>query len=315
MPLTMRKLTATVTGDVGLVSGTEVEVNNTAVNPVNAIQTGLYPIGANLEYRIRGPAGLIPFMHGRFSMHGATNIDNPITTERRSFGIAASSNFPFLSYQTIGTQMQIASTSALDTSAGTGVRTIGIVGLDDANEPAFEIVTMNGQTPVSFAETDWFQFEYIYSNTTGSDGRNRGDIFISDSTDTFTGGIPNTQTLWSMMASPDATTYENISTIFSYPVRNTGAILGTNGNYYIEATVVVPVTIDEYYLSDFGSGQQIIYKSGPLVLSNSVSFDFDGAGRLVQGDIFFQYISVASGTSQGAIFYQLAIQNLAGTIV
>lgn len=71
-------------------------------------------------------------------------------------------------FPTIAQQMQIVSTSANDTSAGTGIRTVMIHYLD-TNYLYNEItLTMNGVTPVTTVPTNILRINKIHANSVGS---------------------------------------------------------------------------------------------------------------------------------------------------
>jgi hypothetical protein len=86
-------------------------------------------------------------------------------------------------------QMTVSSTSANDTSAGTGTRTIVVQGLDAAYNEVTETVTMNGQTAVTMT-TAMLRVNYAYVATAGSGNSAAGDIYIG--TGTVTTGVPAT---------------------------------------------------------------------------------------------------------------------------
>ena len=77
--------------------------------------------------------------------------------------------------------MDIVSTSALDTSAGTGARTLVLLGLDASYEPIFEIITMNGLTPV-VSTLSYLRITNVVVNSCGSLQENQGDIQITATT-------------------------------------------------------------------------------------------------------------------------------------
>jgi hypothetical protein len=85
------------------------------------------------------------------------------------------------------TVMTVSSTSANDTAAGTGARTVLIEGVNGTGGYASEIVVLNGQTPVStVAEYD--SIERLVVLTVGSGEKNAGLIYIG--TGTVTAGVP-----------------------------------------------------------------------------------------------------------------------------
>lgn len=83
-------------------------------------------------------------------------------------------NFPFLaSAQTL----EVVSTSAVDTAAGTGTRTVLISGLDGNYVTISETVTLNGLTPVSTIR-QYLRVNVFTTVTSGSDEVNGGDITL-----------------------------------------------------------------------------------------------------------------------------------------
>ena len=102
-------------------------------------------------------------------------------------------------------QMTVSSSSANDTSAGTGARTIVVEGLDANYNEVSETVTLNGQTPVTMTAS-LLRVNYAYVLTAGSGNGAAGDIYIG--TGTVTAGVP-------------ATTYDVIK--FDYNTTITGS--------------------------------------------------------------------------------------------
>lgn len=86
------------------------------------------------------------------------------------------SNFAFPS--SLGTQLTVVSTSANDTAAGTGARTIRIIYLDLNLEEKYEDVVMNGLTPVLTVATNIRYVNGAISLTLGSGKAAAGDITI-----------------------------------------------------------------------------------------------------------------------------------------
>lgn len=79
---------------------------------------------------------------------------------------------------TSGVAMEVLSSSANDASAGTGARTIKIVGLDGNYAQFSETVTLNGVTPVSLVKTSVIAINSITVLTAGSAGTNQGRIDV-----------------------------------------------------------------------------------------------------------------------------------------
>jgi hypothetical protein len=90
-------------------------------------------------------------------------------------------------HPTVASVLKISSSSASDTSAGTGARTVYIEGLDGNYNVVSETVILNGQTEVNTTNS------YLYVNgftvlTVGSGGVNAGNI--NAGTGTVTAGVP-----------------------------------------------------------------------------------------------------------------------------
>lgn len=81
-----------------------------------------------------------------------------------------------------------ASSSANDTSAGTGARTISVTGVDTSYAAFTETLTMNGQTSVTFTTTNILGINNVTVLTAGSGGSNAGVIRCG--TGTNTAGVP-----------------------------------------------------------------------------------------------------------------------------
>lgn len=86
--------------------------------------------------------------------------------------------YPWASH-TGTTQVEVVSTNANDTSAGTGARTVRLIGLAGDNwEQRVEEVTMNGTTAVTTTRTDWRRIDRAIVVTAGTALRNLGAITI-----------------------------------------------------------------------------------------------------------------------------------------
>jgi hypothetical protein len=86
-------------------------------------------------------------------------------------------------------QIKVSSTSANDTTAGTGARTVVIEGLSNAYEEISETVILNGQTEVLTTKL-FRRINYAYVATAGSTNSAVGDIYMG--TGTVTAGVPAT---------------------------------------------------------------------------------------------------------------------------
>lgn len=105
-------------------------------------------------------------------------------------------------YPAAATVMKVSSSSANDTSAGTGARTILVVGLDANYVSQSETITLNGQTAVNTTNS-YLRITYTELLTTGSGNGIAGTLYIG--TGSLTAGVPAT-IYWQMEA-----TYNNWS--------------------------------------------------------------------------------------------------------
>lgn len=89
----------------------------------------------------------------------------------------------------VATQLSVSSSSANDTAAGTGARTVYLEGLDANHNTVSEIVTLNGQTAVTTVNS-YLHINNAYVATAGSGLSAAGDIYFG--TGTVTLGVPAT---------------------------------------------------------------------------------------------------------------------------
>jgi len=90
-------------------------------------------------------------------------------------------------HPTLASVLKISSSSADDTSAGTGARTVTIVGLDGSYNQVSESITLNGQTAVNTTNS-YLYVNGFYVASTGSNGANAGNI--NAGTGVVTAGVP-----------------------------------------------------------------------------------------------------------------------------
>lgn len=127
-------------------------------------------------------------------------------------------------------QRSVNSTSASDTSAGTGARTVTINYLTAAFVLKSETVTLNGTTAVNTVNTDIAYIESIVVATVGSGGGNAGTIQVW--TTTAGGG-----SVWGSIAASDNQTFWAHhyvpSGVTCYLLSVSGAALGVTGQVNI----------------------------------------------------------------------------------
>jgi hypothetical protein len=90
-------------------------------------------------------------------------------------------------HPTVASVLKISSSSANDTSAGTGARTVVIEGLNGDFNVVSETVTLNGQTAVNTVNS-YLYVNGFYVASVGSGGENAGNI--NAGTGVVTAGVP-----------------------------------------------------------------------------------------------------------------------------
>jgi len=113
-----------------------------------------------------------------------------------------------------GIQLQVLSSSAADTSAGTGVQTLDIHYLDTNGDEQEETVIMNGVTPVNTVATNIDFVQWIHTKTVGSGGVAAGNVSLED-----TGGAVT----YEYMA---AGGNQSLSAKYKVPNAKTGYVVG-----------------------------------------------------------------------------------------
>lgn len=83
-------------------------------------------------------------------------------------------NYPFLA---AAATLEVLSSSASDTAAGTGARTVLVSGLNSAYATISEVVTLNGVTPVSTVN-QYLRVNLFTTTSSGSGEVNAGDITL-----------------------------------------------------------------------------------------------------------------------------------------
>ena len=168
-------------------------------------------------------------------------------------------------HPTVASVLKISSSSADDTSAGTGARTVRIEGLDGDYNVVSETVTLNGQTAVNTTNS-YLYVNSFYVLTTGSGEANAGNI--NAGTGTVTAGVP-------------AVLYDIIAT--GYNTRTTGHYCVPNGytGYMVNGTITSGQASGSTSITAFlkQHGDDGILRVGAISTLNngSIVYDFDPA--------------------------------------
>jgi hypothetical protein len=123
---------------------------------------------APLEFYLQIRKGKI-MGHSAFSKGGA----NPST------GTTWATVWPeggVVTYPSSATTLTVSSTDANDTSAGTGLRTLKVKGLDATFTEIEETLTLNGQTAVTTTNS-YYRIQSLSGETAGSTGSNEGIVY------------------------------------------------------------------------------------------------------------------------------------------
>jgi len=122
-------------------------------------------------------------------------------------------------WQTVADQLEVLSSDANDTSAGTGARTVELQGLDSSWNLLTETVTMNGTSAV----TTTGSFLRIFRArvvTAGTSLRNEGDITIRDQDTSTTRALITNGTTAGMG--------QTLMAVYTIPAGKTGYVVNIN---------------------------------------------------------------------------------------
>ena len=200
-----------------------------------------------------------------------------------------------LGHPASATVMTVSSTSANDTSAGTGARTIYILGVNGTGGYTSEIVTLNGQTAVNTVHA-YFSIERVSVLTTGSGEKNAGNINIG--TGVVTAGVP--ATIYGQIA-----TGENSSLMghWTCPAGYTGYMVsgsissGTEGgNNYLTGRLKLRGTDD-------------IVRTAAIVTfaDGVVNFDFDYPIKISAGECVTATVKSTADNEAVSSYFQILL--------
>lgn len=165
-------------------------------------------------------------------------------------------------HPTVASVLKISSSSTDDASAGTGARTVTIVGLDGNYDQVTETVTLNGQTAVNTTNS-YLYVNQFYVATTGSGGANAGNI--NAGTGVVTAGVP--AVLYDIIA----TGYNNRTTAhYCVPAGYTGYL--TTG--LVTTGQVTGSTSVTAFLKQHGTDGIVRVGAVSTLNNGSVQYDF-----------------------------------------
>ncbi len=169
--------------------------------PTNALLTSIETntdpnnTRASMGWTIEGRAGLVPGITFASILGRNPNADNSVN--RVLFPYNPTDDPPDVTEIASARILSFASSSTDDDVAGIGALTMLVTGLDSNFDVQSETITLTGQTEVDSVNS-YKAVNQMIILSTGSATWNVGHIYCSDSTDTFTGGVPNTRNYFTM---------------------------------------------------------------------------------------------------------------------
>jgi len=138
---------------------------------LQSIETEVQSLRIPRDFRALATLGLIPGV-SRFTVQGHnTDVDTgSVPEDVWQFG----GLYPF---PTSAQSLEVLSSSAADTAAGTGARSVRVTGTAADLSPISEVVVMNGTSPVALSNS-FYRINLFVAVTAGSDGSNAGSITL-----------------------------------------------------------------------------------------------------------------------------------------
>jgi len=201
-------------------------------------------------------------------------------------------------HPTLASVLKISSSSADDTSAGTGARTVTIVGLDGSYNQVSESITLNGQTAVNTTNS-YLYVNGFYVASTGSGGANAGNI--NAGTGVVTAGVP--AVLYDIIA----TGYNNRTTAhYCVPAGYTGYLTtGVITTGQVSGSTSVTAFLKQH-------GQDGIVRVGAVSTLNNGSVQYDFSYPYIISEkncVGASAIGSAANNSASAFFNIVLIKN------
>jgi hypothetical protein len=141
--------------------------------------TSISRLGTSEPFELQVARGHVGWHETQFKFGFNPDVDDSLETVWAEGGLYG--------YLSSATTLKISSSSANDTSAGTGARTVTVSGLDSSYDEVSETVTLSGQTAVDTTNS-FIRVNRMIVNTAGTGGQNAGVIYAG--TGTVTSGVP-----------------------------------------------------------------------------------------------------------------------------
>lgn len=230
------------------VTSPNIGTNDSAVTPKSNLISGRYPAGGTMipvqvDDQGRLVTSAITGFGANFSFGDiVTSVIAKVAVRRTAY-----------TEQTTNAQRSIASSSANDTAAGTGARTVSIIYYDQNGAgPYTEIVTMNGTSYINTVNTNICFIEKMEVVTAGSGGANAGILTLKASTGGAgatigTIGSSDNQTFWAHHYIPTGKT----ANITGISCGHNGTTVGSGALFILGAKPIGIANSIEKQVSDF----------------------------------------------------------------
>lgn len=136
-------------------------------------------VGTSEPFELQVSRGQIAYHKPLFKFGFNPDVDDSLETVWAEGGL--------YSYLSAATVLKVSSSSANDTSAGTGARTVELFGLDADYDEINETVILSGQTAVNTTQS-FLRVNRMIVRSAGTGGTNAGVIYAG--TGTVTSGVP-----------------------------------------------------------------------------------------------------------------------------
>ena len=136
-------------------------------------------IGTSEPFELQVARGQISYHESVYKFGNNAQVADSVETIWQQGGL-----YSYLSAESV---LKVSSSSANDTSAGTGARTVELFGLNGDYNEISETVTLNGQTAVN-TTLSYLRINRMIVRSAGSGGANAGIIYAG--TGTVTTGVP-----------------------------------------------------------------------------------------------------------------------------
>lgn len=193
------------------------------------------------------------------------------------------------------TVMTISSSSASDTAAGTGARSVYILGINGTGGYVSETVTLNGQTAVSTVK-EYDAIEQMSVVSVGSDGVNAGTIYAG--TGLVTAGVP--ATVYSAMGVGD-----NLSLVghWTCPAGHTG--------YLVSGSVTCGTTSSNQYITGRLKlrGQDGIVRTAAVttIVDGTADYNFMYPVKILEGECVTATAKGTGNNNDVSSYFQIVL--------